>query len=69
MDQDAFLADLRAQRAVVMSLMIVGDAAARIVADHPAFAESRSNIPWRGMRGMRNRIAHGYFKIDLSVVS
>ena len=34
MDRKAFLADLRTQRAVVMSLMIVGGAAARVLADH-----------------------------------
>lgn len=25
-------------------------------------------VVWRSMRGMRNRIAHGYFDIDLDVV-
>ena len=68
MDRTAFLADLRTQRAVVMSLMIVGEAAARIVADYPKFASRRPDIPWRSMRGMRNRIAHGYFEVDLGVV-
>ena len=48
--------------------MIVGEAAARVVADHPSFAESRPEIPWRSIRGMRNRIAHGYFDVDLGVV-
>ena len=24
--------------------------------------------PWRSMRGIRNRIAHGYFDINLDVV-
>lgn len=68
MEEGDFLADLRTQRAVVMSLMIVGEAASRVVADHPEFAEVTPDIPWRGMRGMRNRIAHGYFDIDLHVV-
>lgn len=68
MDRDAFLADLRTQRAVVMSLMIVGEAATRIIADFPAFVEGRPDVPWRSMRGMRNRIAHGYFELDLGVV-
>jgi uncharacterized protein with HEPN domain len=31
------------------------------VAQHP-------EIPWAQMRGMRNRMAHGYFDIDLNVV-
>lgn len=68
MDEDGFLADLRTQRAVIMSLMIVGEAANRVVADHPDFAEANPGIPWRSIRGMRNRIAHGYFDIDLRLV-
>ena len=63
-----FLSDLRTQRAVVMCLMIVGEAASRVVADHPAFVDARPGIPWHGIRGMRNRIAHGYFEVDLAVV-
>ena len=68
MAEDDFLTDLRTQRAVVMSLMIVGEAASRILSEHPDFANAKTAIPWRGIRGMRNRIAHGYFDIDLHVV-
>jgi len=68
MDNGAFMDDLRTQRAVVMSLMIVGEAAARVISDHPDFATANPDIPWQAIRGMRNRIAHGYFDIDLSVV-
>lgn len=68
MDKDEFMADLRTQRAVVMSLMIVGEAASRIVLDYPDFANTNAEVPWRGIRGMRNRIAHGYFEIDLGIV-
>lgn len=32
------------------------------------FAEANPTVPWRNMRGMRNRIAHGYFEINLDVV-
>jgi len=35
---------------------------------HSAFAAAHSHIPWRSMRSMRNRIAHGYFDINLEVV-
>ncbi len=35
---------------------------------YPEFAEDHSEIPWRSMRGMRNRIAHGYFDINLDVL-
>jgi uncharacterized protein with HEPN domain len=27
-----------------------------------------AQVPWRSMRGMRNRITHGYFDINLEVV-
>lgn len=63
---DEFLADLRTQRAVVMCRMIIGEAASRILSEHSAFAQTHPGIPWRGVRGMRNRIAHGYFDIDLA---
>lgn len=68
MVEEDFMHDLRTQRAVVMSLMIVGEAAGRIIVEYPAFAEASPEIAWRGIRGMRNRIAHGYFDIDLHVV-
>ncbi|MDO9224736.1 MAG: DUF86 domain-containing protein [Pseudomonadota bacterium] len=32
------------------------------------FLDQHSDVPWRSMKGMRNRIAHGYFDIDLEVV-
>jgi uncharacterized protein with HEPN domain len=32
------------------------------------FTLAHAQVPWRGMRGMRNRIAHGYFDINLDVV-
>lgn len=68
MDEGQFLTDLKTQRAVVMSLMIVGEAASRVVAEYPDFARANDAVPWRGIRGMRNRIAHGYFEVDLGVV-
>lgn len=38
MDERDFLADLKTQRAVVMGLMIVGEAESRVLADCPEFA-------------------------------
>jgi len=32
------------------------------------FLDQYPEVPWRSMRGMRNRIAHGYFDINLDVV-
>jgi uncharacterized protein with HEPN domain len=66
--KDDFIADRRTQRAVVMSLIIIGEAATKILDRHRAFAEQHGEIEWRGMKGMRNRIAHGYFDINLDTV-
>lgn len=68
LSREDFLADKRTQQAVVMNLIIIGEAATQVMDRHPDFAGRHSDIPWRGMRGMRNRIAHGYFDIDLDVV-
>jgi uncharacterized protein with HEPN domain len=66
--KDDFLDDKRTQQAVVMSLIIIGEAATKVMDDYAAFAQAHPEIPWRSMRGMRNRIAHGYFDINLEVV-
>ena len=51
-----------------MEFIVLGEAATKVMDQHPAFAELHNHIPWRSMRGMRNRIAHGYFDINLDVV-
>lgn len=51
-----------------MSLVMVGESAIKIMDEHPEFATANPAIPWRSIRGMRNRIAHGYFEVNLDVV-
>jgi uncharacterized protein with HEPN domain len=68
MDKDAFLKDVVKQRAVGMNLLIVEEAAMRVMEAYPEFVEEHSDLPWRDLRGMRNRVAHGYFAVDLSIV-
>jgi uncharacterized protein with HEPN domain len=63
-----FLADKRTQQAVIMNLLVIGEAATKLLKDHQAFADQHPAIPWFGMKGMRNRIAHGYFAINIEVV-
>ena len=66
--KDDFMADKRTQRAVIMSLIIIGEAATKVMDGYAEFVQAHSAVPWRSMRGMRNRIAHGYFDINLDVV-
>ena len=68
MSRADFLNDKRTQQAVVMSLIVLGEAATKVMDRYPEFANTHPQIPWRNMRGMRNRIAHGYFDIDQDVV-
>jgi uncharacterized protein with HEPN domain len=48
-----------------MSLVIIGEVATKIMDRYPGFVDGQPSIPWRNIRGMRNRIAHGYFDINL----
>ena len=68
MSKEDFLADKRTQQAVIMSLIVIGEAATKVMEGYADFAAHHPQIPWRSMRGMRNRMAHGYFDINLDVV-
>ena len=68
LDKEAFLVDKRTQQAVIMSLIIIGEAVTKVMDGYAEFAKAQAQVPWRNMRGMRNRIAHGYFDINLDVV-
>ncbi len=68
LDKNEFLEDKRTQQAVIMSLIIIGEAATKVMEGYAVFTEAHPEVPWRNMRGMRNRMAHGYFDIDLDVV-
>lgn len=68
MSKADFLADTRTQQAVVMNMIIIGEVASCLLLDHPEFTQANPGIPWRSMKGMRNRIAHGYFEVDFRIV-
>ena len=68
MSKNEFLADKRTQQAVIMNIVIIGEAATKLLQEHESFLANHQQVPWRNMKGMRNRIAHGYFDINLNVV-
>lgn len=68
LDKEGFLADKRTQQAVIMNIVIIGEAASKLARDDPALIERHPEVPWKSMRGMRNRIAHRYFDINLDIV-
>lgn len=68
LDKNDFIEDKRTQQAVIMSLIIIGEAATKVMDGYAEFIQVHTQVPWRSMRGMRNRIAHGYFDINLDIV-
>lgn len=61
--------DLDQDRKLVLSLVhlveIVGEAAGKV---SKKFQEAHPEIPWPAIVGMRNRLIHAYFDIDLDRV-
>ncbi|NYT13987.1 MAG: DUF86 domain-containing protein [Candidatus Methanofastidiosa archaeon] len=61
--------DLDLDRKLTLSLIhlleIFGEAANGISSE---FQSKYSNIPWKFIIGMRNRLIHGYYDIDLDVI-
>lgn len=66
--EDAFLEREMVQDAVIRNFEIIGEAARNIERDAPDFAARHSDIPWTLIYTMRNRVAHGYFTVDLEIV-
>lgn len=51
--------------ALIRLVEIIGEAAGRV---NPAVQEKYTEIPWREVIGMRNRLVHGYDSVDLRVL-
>lgn len=54
-----FVADKRTQQAVILNILVVGEAATRLTECAPDLVARHPEVAWKGVRGMRNRLAHG----------
>ena len=65
LDYDGFCKDDKAMYAVIRALEIIGEAARQIPEN---VREANSDVPWREIAGMRNKLTHEYFGINTKVV-
>jgi uncharacterized protein with HEPN domain len=64
----AFRESQRDQDAVIRNIEIIGEAARQIQLHASEFVTAHPELPWIEMRGMRNKMIHGYFDVDVNVV-
>lgn len=68
MNETEFLSSELTQDAVIRNIEIIGEASGNILRAGPEFAARHSDIPWQVIYTMRNRVSHGYDKVDLQIV-
>lgn len=65
MNEKSFFASDKTQDAVIRQLEIIGEATKRITINTRS---NHSGIPWKDMAGMRDKLIHDYFGVDINAV-
>ena len=65
LDRPMFRQDEKTVDAVVRNLEVLGEAARQMPED---FIALHSDLPWRQIAGLRNRIVHDYIGLDLDII-
>jgi uncharacterized protein with HEPN domain len=68
MSREEFFADTLKQDAVIRNVEIIGEATNNLLEADPSIAGKYPSIPFAQIYGMRNRVAHGYFAVSLSMI-
>jgi uncharacterized protein with HEPN domain len=62
---DDFMENRLLQDGVIRQLEVMGEAARNLTED---LRNEYPNIPWRQMIGLRNRMIHAYFNVNLQII-
>jgi uncharacterized protein with HEPN domain len=65
MDYNSFVHDNKTSSAVIRQFEIIGEAAKNV--PH-SIKQNYTNVPWKEVSGMRDRLIHGYFGVDYYLV-
>lgn len=65
MNYEDFIADRKTSNAVIRSVEIIGEATKNLPA---SFRNKYSSVPWKKMAGMRDKLIHEYFGVDMEIV-
>ncbi len=65
MTRSAFEADQMRIDAVIRNLGIIGEAVKKIP---DSIREKYPNVPWHNIAGLRNRVIHVYFNVDMDII-
>lgn len=65
MNYEEFTKDDKTVFAVIRALEVIGEAVKNIPQD---IRKNYPEIPWKGMAGMRDKIIHEYFGVDLKLI-
>lgn len=63
--KEEFSANYEKQRAVINQLEVIGEAASKLT---PVFRERYRDVDWPRAIGMRHKMIHDYFDIDIDIV-
>lgn len=65
MSFEEFKKDRKTINAVVRSVEVIGEASKKIP---PTITANNPSVPWKKMAGMRDKLIHEYFGIDLEIL-
>jgi uncharacterized protein with HEPN domain len=63
--RDAFFADRMRQDATIRKLEVIGEAVKSL---SDGSKSRRTDVPWKQIAGMRNKVIHDYFGVTLAIV-